>query len=92
MQFIIDFLPLLVALAAYKAGGIYVATIALMILIPMIPLGQKLLGKPVSQIHLWSAVAILVFGSMTLLLRDPRFVMAKPSIVYGAFAIAFLVT
>ena len=86
MQMLIDFLPLLIALAAYKLNGIYAATIALMVTLPLIPLGQKLLGKKVSQVHLWSAALVLVFGTATLLLRDPRFIMWKPTVLYVAMA------
>lgn len=86
MQMLIDFLPLLLALVAYKLKGIYAATIALMVALPLIPLGQKLLGKKVSQVHLWSAALVLVFGTATLLLRDPRFIMVKPTVLYVALA------
>ena len=89
MQMLIDFLPLLLAFAVYKAKGIYAATIALMIVLPLIPLGQKLLGKPVSKVHAWSAVLVIVFGTATLLFRNPIFIKVKPSVLYGAMAIAF---
>ncbi len=91
MQMLIDFLPLLRSLLAYKLKGIYAATIVLMVALPLIPLGQKLLGKKVSQVHLWSAALVLVFGSATLLLRDPRFIMWKPTVLYVALAVALTV-
>lgn len=86
MQMLIDFLPLLLALVAYKLEGIYAATVVLMVTLPLIPLGQKLLGKKVSQVHLWSAGLVLVFGTFTLVLRDPRFIMWKPTVLYAAMA------
>ncbi|MEM6819577.1 MAG: inner membrane-spanning protein YciB [Pseudomonadota bacterium] len=89
MQALIDFIPLLLALVAYKQYDIYAATIVLMVTLPLIPLGQKLLGKPVSQVHLWSAGLVLLFGGATLIFRDPRFVMMKPTILYFGLAIAF---
>ncbi len=90
MQMLIDFLPLLLALVAYKLKGIYVATVVLMVTLPLIPLGQKLLGKKVSQVHLWSSALVLVFGTATLLLRDPRFIMVKPTVLYAALASALV--
>ncbi|MEL6300612.1 MAG: inner membrane-spanning protein YciB [Pseudomonadota bacterium] len=89
MQALIDFIPLLLALVAYKQFDIYAATIVLMVTLPLIPLGQKLLGKPVSQIHLWSSGLVLLFGGATLMFRDPRFVMMKPTILYFGLAAAF---
>ena len=86
MQMLIDFLPLVLALVAYKLKGIYAATVVLMVTLPLIPLGQKLLGRKVSQVHLWSAVLVIVFGAATLLLRDPRFIMIKPTVLYVALA------
>lgn len=86
MQMLIDFLPLVLALVAYKLKGIYAATVVLMMTLPLIPLGQKLLGKKVSQVHLWSAALVIVFGTATLLLRDPRFIMIKPTVLYIALA------
>lgn len=90
MQFIIDFVPLLAALGAYKLYDIYAATIVLMVLLPLIPIGQKLLNKPVSQVHAWSAVLVLIFGAATLFFRDPRFIMWKPSILYFSAGLVFL--
>lgn len=86
MQMLIDFLPLLVALAAYKAKGIYAATVMLMITLPLIPLGQKLLGREVSRVHAWSAILVIVFGGATLVFRNPVFIMWKPSVLYAALA------
>lgn len=90
MQTIIDFIPLLLALLAYKQYDIYAATIVLMVTLPLIPIGQKLFGKKVSQVHVWSAGLVIVFGAATLFFRDPRFVMMKPTILYFGLATAFV--
>lgn len=92
MQFFIDFLPLLVFLAVFKLGGFYAATISLMITLPIIPLSQKLMGKPVSRMHLISAALVVVFGGITLLLKDPIFLMWKPTVLYLLLAGGFFVT
>ena len=90
MQLLIDLLPLVLALVVYQLHGIYAATIALMITLPLIPLGQWVLKKPVSKVHIWSALLMLVFGTATLMLSDTRFVMWKPSILYFAMACVFI--
>jgi intracellular septation protein len=92
MQFLIDFLPLVIFLAVFKLGGFYAATISLMITLPIIPLSQKLLGKPVSRMHLFSAVLVVVFGGITLLLRDPIFLMWKPTVLYAVLSAGFFAT
>ncbi|MEL6869435.1 MAG: inner membrane-spanning protein YciB [Pseudomonadota bacterium] len=91
MQMIIDFVPLLLALAAYKTYDIYAATIVLMVTLPLYPIYQKLSGKPVSKMHAWSAVLMLAFGTLTLTLRNPLFLMWKPTILYLAAAATFFV-
>lgn len=91
MQMLIDFLPLLLALVAYQMEGIYAATIVLMVTLPLIPIGQYLLGKKVSQVHVWSAALVLVFGAATLFFRNPGFIMWKPTVLYLAMAAVFMV-
>lgn len=86
MQFLIEFAPLLIALGAYLKFDIYAATIALMVTLPLIPLSQWATGKPVSQIHVWSAALVILFGTLTLILRDPVFIMWKPTVFYTAMA------
>ncbi len=40
---------------------------------------------------LWlSALLVVFFGSLTLYFRDPRFIMAKPTYIYGFFALLLL--
>lgn len=46
-------------------------------------------GKP-SKLHLITFFAFLIFGGMTLLLRDPVFIKWKPTIINVIFAIVFL--
>jgi len=90
MQALLNFLPLAAFLVAYRAGGIYAATATLMACMPLLLLVDWLRTRRVSTMHALSTVLVLVFGGVTLLLHDPRFLMAKPSILLGVMAIAFL--
>jgi intracellular septation protein A len=53
-------------------------------------LGMKALGRHVELLQ-WASLGLtLVFGTVSLVTRDPRFIMAKPSIIYTAIAIVML--
>ena len=65
---------------AYKLGGIYVATVVLMIAMVALLLTDRLRLQRIPPMHLVSAVLVLLLGSATLILRDPRFLKWKPTI------------
>jgi intracellular septation protein len=78
--------PLLVFFAANAAGGIYVATATFMVatLIALVYAGWRYRKLPVMP--LVSGAVVLVFGGLTLYLRDETFIKLKPTIVYLIFA------
>jgi intracellular septation protein len=90
MQALFDFLPLLIFLAAYLYGGIYIATGALMAAMLASVTVQYARHRTVSKMLLTSTILVLVFGGITLVLRDPIFFQWKPTIVNLLFAGAFL--
>ncbi len=92
MAFLFDFFPLILFFGAFKFYGIYVAT-AVAIAASVVQIGVQLLQKKkVSFTHWMTAMIILVFGGLTLILQDDVFIKWKPSIVNWAFAIALLGT
>ena len=90
MQLLIDFLPIVVFFVVYKFAGIYWATGAIIIAM-LLQMGVQWLreGK-VSKMLLISTALVVVFGGITLLLRDPLFIQWKPTVVNWLFAAAFL--
>lgn len=90
MQLLLNFLPLAAFLVAYRIGGIYPATATLMACMPLLLAADWLRTRRVSGMHALSTVLVLVFGGVTLLLHDPRFLMAKPSILLAVMALAFM--
>jgi intracellular septation protein len=92
MQILISFLPLLAFYLAYQWQGIYFATGVLMAAMVLATLVEWLRLRKVSPMQLLSTMLILVFGTATLLLRDPRFLKWKPSILMWLMAAAFLVS
>lgn len=90
MKFLSDFFPILLFFIAYKTHDIYVAT-GVAIAASMLQVGWFYLRhKKVENMQLITLGLLVFFGGMTLLLRDPDFIMWKPSVVNWLFAAAFL--
>lgn len=90
MQLLVDFFPIIVFFVAFKLYGIYAATGAVIVAMALQIALQWLRERTVNKMLLTSGALVLVFGTATLLLRDPIFIQWKPTIVYALFAAAFL--
>lgn len=90
MQLLLDFLPVMLFFVAYKLGGIYVATAVLIVAVLAQAATSWVRHRKVSPMLLTSAVLVLVFGGLTLLVHDATFIKWKPTIVNWLFAAAFL--
>lgn len=92
MQFLVDLLPVIAFFVAYKMADIYVATGVLIVGVLMQTAYSWIRHRKVSPMLITSAVLVLFFGGLTLLIHDPTFIKWKPSIVNWLFAAAFLVS
>jgi len=92
MQPLFDLAPLLAFVVAYYVGGIYIATAVLMAAMVALVAVDLARHRRVSSMHLMSTILVLVLGSATLILRDPRFLKWKPTIFLWAVALASVVT
>jgi intracellular septation protein len=90
MQLLFDFLPLIVFFAAYALYDLYVATAAIMVAIALQIAYQWLRHRKVNKMLLISGALVLVFGGITLVLRNPLFIQWKVTVVNWLFAAAFL--
>lgn len=90
MQAVLNFLPLAAFMLCYKLGGIYAATVALMVSMVLLALADYVRARRVSGMHALSTVLVLVFGGATLLFHDPRFLKVKPTLLLWLLALAFL--
>jgi intracellular septation protein len=90
MQLLFDFLPILVFFIAYKLGGIYVATAAIMGAMVVQVSVQWLRHRKVSPMMLLSLVLVLIFGGVTLLVHDKAFIQWKLTVLDWLFALGFL--
>jgi intracellular septation protein len=89
MQLLFDLLPVIAFFVAYKLTDIYVATGVLIVGVTVQTAVSLIRHRKVSPMLLTSAVLVLVFGGLTLLIHDSTFIKWKPTIVNALFAIAF---
>jgi intracellular septation protein len=97
MQMLLEFLPIVAAVIAYKFFGaqpekIYNATATLMVGMTLSFLILWARARKVPAMFGISTLLVLVFGTLTLVLRNPLFIQWKPSIFLWALSIAFLVS
>jgi intracellular septation protein len=87
MRFLIDFFPILLFVAAYKLQDIYTATAVLMaatVLQTGIIYG---IDRKLQTMQKVTLVLVLVFGVLTLVLQDERFIKWKPTVLYASMGI-----
>ena len=90
MQTVIEFAPWVIFGLVYKfGGGLYPATVALMIAMGLMLIWDWLSTRKLPQMHLILAIMVWVFGAATLILRDVRFLQWKASVFYWLAGIAF---
>ncbi|WPL15392.1 putative intracellular septation protein A [Thiorhodovibrio winogradskyi] len=90
MKFFTDLLPVILFFIAYKLSGIYIATlVAIAAAAAQVGWSRWRHGR-VEKMHLITLGLLLLFGGLTLALRDPIFVMWKPTIINWLFAGVFL--
>ncbi len=91
MKLLFDFLPGVLFIAALYAFDIYTATAVVMVAMVVQVGGMALLRKRISGVQWFTLGVVLVLGATTLYLRDPRFVMWKPTVINWIFAALLLV-
>ena len=87
-KLLIELGPLLVFFAAYAMFGIKPATGALMAATLLSLVASRVVLGKISVMLKVTAVLVVGFGALTLLLDDPRFIKMKPTAVYLLFASA----
>jgi intracellular septation protein len=86
-KLLIELGPLLVFFGVNFAAGIYAATAAFMVVTLIALVVAKWRYHKLPVMPLVSGVVVLVFGTLTLYLRDETFIKLKPTIVYLIFAL-----
>ena len=91
MKILLDFLPILLFFGAYKLWGIYAGTAVLMAATSAQMAIVYAIDRKLTTMHKATLALILVFGALTLLLQDERFIKWKPTVLYAAMALALAV-
>ena len=92
MKLLFDLFPVILFFAAFKLGDIYLAT-GIAILASIAQIGWlKIARRPVEPMQWAGLVIIVVFGGLTLVLRDETFIEWKPTVLYVSLAAALAVS
>ena len=92
MKILTDLLPVIALVVIYHLSDIYNATASLMVLLVAQIAFFKLTCKTAEKMHWITLWLVLFFGTLTLVLHDPVFIMWKPTVINWAFAAALLVS
>jgi intracellular septation protein len=85
MKFLYDLFPVALFFVAIQIWDIFVAT-AVAIAATVVQVGWLLARRRKVQPMLWASLAIIVvFGGLTLYLRDKTFILWKPTVLYWLF-------
>ena len=89
-RLLLDLGPLFVFFLAFEFRGIFVATgIFMVAVLAALAVGWHL-EKRLSPIPLITAVLVIIFGGLTLYLRNDVFIKMKPTVLYGFFGAVLL--
>jgi intracellular septation protein len=78
--------PLIVFFVANAKFNLFVATGAFMVAIVAAMIASYVVVRHIPIMAIVTAVIVLVFGTLTLVLHDETFIKVKPTIIYGLFA------
>ena len=92
MKIALDLFPILIFFAAYKYASIYEATAVLMAATVLQSLLMYRIDGKFATLQKVTLVLILVFGTLTLVLHDDRFIKFKPTLLYSGMALGLLVS
>ena len=85
LKLVLDIGPLILFFAANSKFGIYAATGSFMVAVLIALAVSYALTKHVAVMPVVTAVIVLVFGGLTLVLHDELFIKLKPTIIYVLF-------
>ena len=86
----LDLGPLLIFFAGFKYLGIFGATAAFMVAVLTALAIGYVLERKLSPMPLFTAVLVVIFGGLTLYLKNDAFIKMKPSVLYGFFGAVLL--
>ena len=85
LKLVLDIGPLVLFFAANARFGIFVATAAFMVAVLAALAVSFALTRHLAVMPLVTAVIVLIFGGLTLILHNDLFIKLKPTIIYALF-------
>lgn len=90
-RLILDFGPLMIFAACYHYFGIYGATAGFMVAVMVALALDYWFDRRLSPIPIFTALIVLIFGGLTLYLKNAIFIKIKPTVIYASFGTILLV-
>lgn len=91
MKTLLDFLPFVLFFGAFKLYDIYVGTAVLMAATALQMVVIYRLDGRLQTLQKVTLLLVLVFGTLTLVLHDERFIKWKPTVLYAAMSMGLAV-
>ena len=88
MKFLLDFFPIVLFFIVYKTMGLYAAIYAMIGATALQMVISRWQTGKFEKIHIITFGLLVVFGGITLAIKDPAFIMWKVSVLYVVFALA----
>jgi intracellular septation protein len=85
VKLVLDLGPLVLFFVANSRYGIFAATAVFMIAVIAALVASYVLIRRLPIMPVVTAVIVVVFGGLTLILHDATFIKVKPTIIYGLF-------
>ncbi|WP_127346438.1 inner membrane-spanning protein YciB [Pseudidiomarina mangrovi] len=86
MLFVLEYIPIALFFIFYLLGDIFLATAVLMLGTVLQIIGLKFMREIITPRHWIVLAVVLIFGAITLLLRDEWFIKIKVSVIYVMIA------
>jgi intracellular septation protein len=86
----LDLGPLLIFFVAFKYLGIFGATAAFMAAVLVALAVGLVLEKRLSPMPLFTAILVVIFGGLTLYLKNAMFIKMKPTVLYAFFGLTLI--
>jgi intracellular septation protein len=90
LKLVLDIGPLFLFFAANAKFGIFAATAAFMVAVLIALAVSYVLTRHIAIMPVITAVIVLVFGGLTLVLHNDLFIKLKPTIIYALFGSTLL--
>jgi intracellular septation protein len=89
-RLLFDLGPLAVFFATYEFAGIFAATATFMMAVLVALAASYAVERRVSPVPIFTAVLVLIFGGLTLYLKNAVFIKMKPTVLYALFGLTLL--